>query len=449
MRFRFTPLAALALALLSAFSARADEAKVKITLVPDKATGIYELNEKVTWTVDVVGDRAGLTALPYAVKQDAATVVGSGTLDLTAGPATISGTRAEAGALLVEVMSMDKGKLLPIAMGGAVFAPEKLAAALPAPADFDAFWQEKLRELAEVPPNPKLEPMSLEGVKGAEGMEAFKLTTDNIRGTHMEALLAKPAKEQKYPALLIFNSAGVSALDKGSVLAYAKPGWIVLNVNAHDLPIDEAPEFYKKMKETELKDYLSIGNESRESCYFLRMFLGCVRGIDYVASMPEWDGKTLIITGVSQGGMQSFAAAALSPKVTAMVIDVPSGCDVYGPLATPPRAAGWPPWISKYNPQGKDLAKIKETAGYFDGIYFAERIHCPTIIGVALLDIAARPSGAIAAFNAIPAPTPKQLIVMPLADHYGTGGTQGDFFYTFAHLREAIQKGAAWSLPYH
>jgi len=37
-------------------------------ITPDHSDGVYKPSETVTWTVDVKGDRTGLTALPYKVK---------------------------------------------------------------------------------------------------------------------------------------------------------------------------------------------------------------------------------------------------------------------------------------------------------------------------------------------------------------------------------------------
>ena len=421
-------------------------AEPQFTVTPDHATGVYAPNEKVTWTVDTKADRAGLTALPYKVKKDGQGDAASGTIDLSAGPATISASREEPGALLVSIFSMDKANLLPVVMGGAVISPEKLGPVVPAPEDFDAFWQGKLKELAAVPPNPQLEKVDIAGMKNADGMECDKVTLGNIRGTHVRGVLAKPARDGKFPAMLMVNSAGVGALDKAQVVGYAKAGWIVLNVSAHDLPVDESDAFYKDLKENSMKNYYYIGSEDRETSYFLRMFLGCVRGAEYLASRPDWDGKTLIVTGTSQGGLQSLATAGLYPGITAVMANVPAGCDNYGPLANPPRAFGWPYWFATMGaPQGRDLEKAKKTAGYFDGIYFASRIHCPTLVAVALADIAARPAGVIAAFNAINAP--KELIIMPTSDHHGSGGAQAVFFMTFLKWRDALQKGNPLPLP--
>lgn len=409
------------------------------TVTPNHADGIYAPGEKVTWTVDATGDRAALTALPYKVRRDAAGEVASGTIDLSAGPATISASCPEPGTLQASIFDMDKTKPFPIAMGGAAFAPEKIAPAKPAPADFDAFWQAKLKELAAVAPNPVLEKLSTDGIKNAGGMELYRVTLDNIRNTHVRAILAKPQREGKFPALLILNSAGVGPLDKAGAIAQAKPGWLVLNVSAHDIPVDEADAYYKGLKENALKNYIYIGKESREESYFLRMFLGCVRGAEYLTSRPDWNGTVLVVTGISQGGLQSFATAALSPKVTAVMTMVPAGCDAYGPVANPPRGGSWPYWLVPWANTGKDPEKIKATAGYFDGINFAARIRCPALVAVALLDNAALPTGVIAAYNGVN--SPKKLIIMPTSDHYGQG-SGGIYFTEFFKWKDAIQKGS-------
>ncbi|MEO7933396.1 MAG: acetylxylan esterase [Chthoniobacterales bacterium] len=428
------------------FSSFLQAADPEITVSQDHSDGVYARNEKVTWTFDVKGDRSGLTALPYKVKKDAAGIVLSGTIDLSSGPAVISASREEPGALLTEIYAMDSSKLLPIAMGGAVIAPDEIQPAKSAPDDFDIFWKAKLKELDAVAANPILEAVAVDNIKNAEGVECFKVTLDNIRSTHVRGILAKPAKAGKYPAMLMVNSAGVFGLDKASVIAQAKPGWIVLNVSAHDLPVDEAEGFYKNLKETSLKNYYAIGNEDRETSYFLGMFLGCVRGAEYLASRADWDGKTLIVTGTSQGGLQSLAVAGLFPKISVAMVMVPAGCDNYAPLANPPRGVAWPYWMAKYAQQGKDFAKVQETAGYFDGINFASRIHCPALVAVALLDIAARPAGVIAAYNSMN--TAKKLIIMPTSDHYGQNHGNGPrnlcpYFPEFFAWKEALQKEKA------
>jgi len=418
-----------------------------VAVIPDHENGVYQPNEPITWTVSVTaGERIGLNALPYRVSKDGGkVVVASGTLDLSSGPAKITASRENPGALLAEIKSNDRAKPLPVAYGGAVIAPEKISPVQPAPADFDAFWKEKLSELAKIAPNPKIEKITTEGLKNAEGVDLFRVTLDNIRSTHACGLLARPNKGDKFPAILLVNSAGVGPLDKNMIVGQAKQGWLVLNISAHDIPVDESDLFYKDQKENSLKGYIYIGAENRETSYFLRMFLGCVRGAEYLAARPDWNGKVLAVAGASQGGLQSFATAALYPKITTVLAQVPAGCDVYGPLGNSPHDFSWPYWLANWGKLGRDMEKVRQTAGYFDTIYFAARIRCPALVGVALLDTAARPYGVIAAYNAIT--QPKELIIMPLADHYGSGGSQNAYFAESFKWKQAMQKSEPLPIP--
>jgi cephalosporin-C deacetylase len=406
---------------------------------PDHENGIYGPNEKVTWTVDFTGDRTGLPALAYVVKEDGQVEVGKGTVDVSAGPMTITASRSTPGILVAQIYPAAKTSGYSVAAGGAVIAPDQISLSTPVPADFDAFWQSKLKELAAVPVNPVVAPEDISSIKYTGSIDFYKVMLDNINGTHVYGQMARPKAGKKFPAMLIVQSAGVYPLDKTPVIASAKAGWLVLNIIAHDLPIDEPPDFYNKLKATTLKDYQFIGCDDRDKAYFLRMFLSCVRAVDYLTSRPDWDGKILLVTGGSQGGFQSFATAALCPQITDVAVSVPAGCDLLGPLANPPRAFGWPYWSSSWMPKELDKKKIEETAGYYDGINFAARIHCPTLACVGLIDDTARPTGVIAAYNAIKAP--KELLILPLSDHHGTGNAQAAYWQEFATWRNDLRDG--------
>ena len=85
--------------------------------------------------------------------------------------------------------------------------------------------------------NAKLEPAD----SGNANVEYFKITMDNIRGSHIRGQLARPKRGDKFPAMLIVQWAGVYPLQKGWVSGRATEGWLALNINAHNLPIDEPP----------------------------------------------------------------------------------------------------------------------------------------------------------------------------------------------------------------
>jgi len=403
-----------------------------LTLTPNKPDAIYQPGEKIIWRADVRGDAgATIKQATYVLKRGGGTVIDQGAVNFTAGSASIQTSLKEPGTILAEITATDAGGKVIHALAGAAIAPEKISVSSPCPDDFDTFWKAKLGELATVPENPVLTPQP----GGKPGVSYYKITLDNIRGTHIQGQLARPASGGKFPAMLIVQWAGVYPLQKGSVTDRAAEGWLALNINAHDLPIDEPAAFYDKLLKGSLKDYTAIGNDDREKSYFLRMFLSCYRAAEYLSQRPDWDGRTLVVTGTSQGGLQSFVTAGLNPKVTGLMALVPAGCDPTGDLVG--RKPGWPYWMTKA--AENNLDKVRATSRYFDAVNFAARIKCPALVGLGLIDTTSPPSGVYAAFNQLKGP--KEVIVMPPANHHGDNHTHTAYLNRAADWRAALLKG--------
>ncbi|HEY7087887.1 MAG TPA: acetylxylan esterase [Tepidisphaeraceae bacterium] len=381
----------------------------ELVLTPDHPDGIYQIGEKAVWQVEWKSPTTAPSTVSYTAKQGGLKEIASGTLTL-GHPAAVGGKLDSAGALLVEVKTTGSDGKEYRGVGGAIAQPDAIKPSSPRPDDFDSFWDAKLKELASVPPNPVLQA----GDGGKPGVEYFKITMDNIRGTHIQGQLARPARgaaDQKLPALLIVQWAGVYGLEKGWVTDRAADGWLALNINPHDIPIDQQPEFYKQQLEGPLKNYWEIGNDDRDTSYFLRMYLSCYRAAEYLTSREDWDGKTLVVMGASQGGMQSLMTAAIHPKITAALADVPAGCDMLGPDIG--RAPGFPMWYWKT--EGRDSAKVRNASRYYDVVNFTPQIKCPVLVGIGLLDEVCPPEGCFAATNLIQ--SPKEIHLMPLAQH--------------------------------
>jgi cephalosporin-C deacetylase len=359
-----------------------------LTFTPFHETGIYALGETAGWTVSASAD------LPdpyhYVIKKNNSDIVKSGDLEFTGGHATLEAAVNEPAMLYVEVTSSAAGSR-PMHLGAAV-APEKLQLSAPRPSDFDNFWDGKLKALAAIPINPRLTP----GPTKADGLEFYTVQLDSL-GSHVQGYLAKPAAAGKFPALVIFQYAGVYPLQPKTVTDRAAEGWLAFDVDSHDMPPDQA---------TAPANYNSIGNHDRETSYFLNMYLRDSRAIDYIAGRPDWDGKTIVVMGTSMGGQQSLVAAGLNHKVTALIVNEPSGADSNGDLHE--RKAGYPNWLSS-DPQ------VAQTALYFDTVNFASRIQAAALAAVGFIDTTAPPVGIWTAFNQIAGP--KEMISMVESDH--------------------------------
>ena len=374
----------LALALVCAFVFAAPAQQLSFT--PFHKNGIYDIGEKAGWTV-TQPEAAPVSKYGYVIKKNNADVVQTGTLALSSGTATIEATLGEPAMLYVEVAAD------PLIHLGAAIAPQKLQPSVPRPADFDSFWDAKLRALNATPINPVLTPTATT----AAGVELFTVKLDSL-GSHVQGYLARPAREGKFPALVLYQYAGVYALRPETVTDRAAEGWLAFNVDSHDLAPTEGTGV--------INTYQSIGNTSRETSYFLNMYLRDARALDYIASRPDWDGKTIVVTGTSMGGQQSLVAAGLSPKVTAVLVNEPAGADSNGDLHG--HKAGYPNWPS-------DNPKVMETALYFDTVNFASRIKAPVLAALGFIDTLAPPAGIWIAVNQVPGA--KEVIPMVESDH--------------------------------
>jgi cephalosporin-C deacetylase-like acetyl esterase len=364
----------------------------QLSFTPFNRSGIYDIGERAGWTVTLPQDAAATGNYAYVIKRNNLDIVKTGAIDVSSGSATIEATLSEPAMLYVQVNGPTAGGVPTMTLGAAI-APWKLQPSVPRPADFDVFWEAKLKALGEIPINPVLTPTET----NQAGVELYTVKLDSL-GSHVQGYLAKPGREGKLPALVIFQYAGVYALQPKTVTDRAAEGWLAFDVDSHDIPPSQPAGVSA--------NYASIGNTDKETSYFLNMYLRDARAIDYIRSRPDWDGKTIVVTGVSMGGQQSLAAAGLNSRVTAVIVNEPAGADSNGDLHG--RKAGYPNWPSN-NP------KVMETALYFDTVNFASRIKAPVLAAVGFIDTIAPPAGIWTAVNQVPGL--KEVIPMTESDH--------------------------------
>jgi cephalosporin-C deacetylase-like acetyl esterase len=393
----------LSLILSSAFL----HAQKQLVFTPFHATVIYQLGETAGWTVKPASN-ATCQHFTYTIKKNNKDMIKSGDLDLSSASATIE-TKLDEPAMLMAIVTaacpaaadnsdakVDVSKKDPQheATLGAAIAPQLLKPSVPKPADFDSFWKSKLKLLRKVPINPALTPVPQEN----SAVNLYTVKLDSV-DSHLQGYLATPAKVGKFPALIMYQYAGVYKLNPAGAIKHAEEGWLTLNADSHDIPPTESTGVPT--------DYSKIGNRDRNTSYFLNMYLRDTRAVQYIATRPDWDHKTIVLVGTSMGGQQSLVTAGLNPKrITAVIVNEPSGADTNGNLHG--RQAGYPNWPSDY-PQ------VMQTSLYFDPVNFAPHIKAQTIIAVGFIDTTSPPAGLWTVLNQIPAP--KEMVSMIESDH--------------------------------
>ncbi len=275
---------------------------------------------------------------------------------------------------------------------GAGFEPLKITPA-PEVEDFDAFWDARRKELAQIPMQVlKFEKVKLDDPKYEGVVDCFDVQISCTNGTPVSGLLAIPCNAEpcSLPAYLYVHGAGVRPAFQP--LPWAAHGMIAFNVNAHGLPNCESDEFYKDATKR-LKNYQARVYEKAEDSLFVHMTLRVIRALEFLKSRPEYDGKTLIIHGGSQGGYQSLVGLGLDHDISLAIINAPAMCNLAGALEG--RIPVWPMTVK----QEPEELRNNRNALYCDGASFARRAKGQALFTVGFSDPAATPSSVYAAYN--------------------------------------------------
>ncbi len=391
--------------LVLAFPVWAQEAYT-LNVVPDRADALYHVNETVTFTVSLARGNEPVPAaeVAYVLTNDGSDAVGQGKLALAGAPMQVTGTLDRPGFLrCTATFTGPDGKAV-TAVGGAGIDPLDIKPSLPVPDDFDAFWEGKKAELAKIPMNARLVPVDSPN----ETVECFDLQLDCTGGAPVSGYLARPkgAAGKSLPALLSVHGAGVGSSDKP--VDFAARGMLALDINAHGILNGQPKEYYDALGAGRLRDYPNQGRDSRETCYFLGMYLRLIRAMDFLTAQPEWNGKELIVCGTSQGGGQSIVAAGLDARVTAFAANVPAMCEHTG------RVCGWPRIVPR-DDKGAPDPQVLQAVRYFDAMNFATRTKAEAVFAVGFIDDVCRPTSVYAAYNNVPGK--KRIVNEPKMTH--------------------------------
>ena len=382
-----------------AFTLPAQDAKPPVghvlKVTPDHADALYQAGELVTFKLQLTldGQPVSDADVQWTLTKDGMPPVTNGKAKLVNGSATVTGKLDEPGFLLCRAAFTRPEKKVVTALGGAGIDPLKIKPSLPVPADFDAFWAAQKKLLAAVPVNPRLTP-----VKSPQtGIVAFDLQADAI-GAPVSGYFARPenAKPKSLPVILTVHGAGVRSSGLGGAVGWAKQNFLAMDINAHGLPNGKPDQFYTDLVNGDLKGYSTRGRESRDTVYFRGMFLRLVRALDFLTAQPEWDGRTVVVSGSSQGGYQAIVAAGLDPRVSFFAAGVPAGCDHTG--ITVKRVNGWPKFIPSPSPEQPD-ARVIEAVRYYDAMNFATRTKAGAIFSVGFIDTTCPPTSVYAAYG--------------------------------------------------
>src|SRR5690606_6412845 len=154
-----------------------------------------------------------------------------------------------------------KGKPIKAAVG-AGFSVTEIEPSLPVPDDFDAYWAEQKRQLAEVAADATLTPVD----QANDSIESYDVQVPCPGRPAVSGYFCKPkqAKPKSLPAILWVHGAGVRSSGLATAAKGAAAGMLSMDMNAHGIPNGKPAAYYAELSAGPLRSYRNAGNQSRD-----------------------------------------------------------------------------------------------------------------------------------------------------------------------------------------
>lgn len=403
--------------------------------VPDHADWLYQTGENAK--VEVSFCKYGIPRngeLKYSIGNDMLQPDKHGSVKLKNGRAVINmGTKKTPGFRDMKLSVSLDGKTYEhhIKVG---FSVDKIKPYTQEPQDFRSFWQKNVEELKQVPLSYTKE-LYKDYCTDKIDCYLVKLQIDKM-GHSMYGFLFYPKNAQpgKHPVVLCPPGAGIKTIkDPMRNKYYAENGFVRFEVEIHGLDPRISSETFGEISRA-FNDrnggYLANGLENKDIYYMKHVYVGLVRCIDFLTSLPEWDGKNVAVQGGSQGGALAIIAAGLDSRVTQCVANHPALSDMAG-YAAKGGTGGYPHFCRQ--PQILSNKDCLNTLAYFDVVNFARYVKAPTYLTWGYNDVTCPPTTSYAVWNTLKCT--KESLLTPINEHWTTTETnRGQMEWIKAHL---------------
>lgn len=403
--------------------------------VPDHANWLYQTGENAK--VEVSFCKYGIPRdgeLKYSIGNDMLQPDKHGSVKLKNGRAVINmGTKKTPGFRDMKLSVSLDGKTYEhhIKVG---FSVDKIKPYTQEPQDFRSFWQKNVEELKQVPMSYTKE-LYKDYCTDKIDCYLVKLQIDKM-GHSMYGFLFYPKNAQpgKHPVVLCPPGAGIKTIkDPMRNKYYAENGFVRFEVEIHGLDPRISSETFGEISRA-FNDrnggYLANGLENKDLYYMKHVYVGLVRCIDFLTSLPEWDGKNVAVQGGSQGGALAIIAAGLDSRVTQCVANHPALSDMAG-YAAKGGTGGYPHFCRQ--PQILSNKDCLNTLAYFDVVNFARYVKAPTYLTWGYNDVTCPPTTSYAVWNTLKCT--KESLLTPINEHWTTTETnRGQMEWIKAHL---------------
>ncbi|MCS6995127.1 MAG: acetylxylan esterase [Anaerolineales bacterium] len=269
----------------------------------------------------------------------------------------------------------------------------------PEPADFDLFWQKTLAEAHQHPLNARFEPIE----SGLKVIQAFDVTFNGYGGQPIKGWFLLPRETREpLPVIVEFIGYGGGRNLPNDWLGWAAAGYahFVMDTRGQGSSWSrgDTPDPEPEGSNPQIPGFMTRGILKPETYYYRRVFTDAVRAIEAARSHPLADPTRVAVTGGSQGGGITLAAAGLVPDVAIAMPDVPFLCHFRRAV----ELVDSDPYneIARFCKIHRDkIEAVFHTLSYFDGMNFAARARAAALFSVGLMDTICPPSTVFAAYN--------------------------------------------------
>jgi cephalosporin-C deacetylase len=288
-------------------------------------------------------------------------------------------------------------------------------------ADFDLFWKLTLDEARMFPLNVTFEKVDY----GLVAQETFDVTFNGFGGQPIKGWFILPKQRgEKVPCVVEFIGYGGGRNFPIDWLLWSSTGYAHFIMDTRGQggtwSTGDTPDLYAEGGSPQFPGSMTKGILDPKHYFYRRVFTDAVRAIEAARSNPAVDATQIAVTGGSQGGGISIAAAGLVPDVAVAMPDVPFLCHYRRATEI---SDGYPyKEIAEFcHAQRDKIDVVFNTLSYFDGVNFAGRAKAKALFSTALMDQICPPSTVFAAYNHW-AGGEKDIKVYPYNGHEG-GGT--------------------------
>lgn len=382
---------------------------VDILLAANHPDWNYKLNEDATIKISVLryGSPVENIEIEYQYGPEQLAPEKKGTLQLNNGVGEINiGTMKVPGFRQLKIQTKIDGYIYKNEIKAA-YAPFEIKPTVNFPKDFEAFWEKAKAENSKIPMDAVV---THKPELSTATVDVYLVRLQNYKlGQYFYGYLSKPKDNKKHPVL--FNPPGAGVKKIVPLPSFADQGFISFTTEIHGVSPEITETDFQEMRK-KLGDYWAINLSDKDNYYYKSVYLGCVRAIDFLTSLPEFDQKNVVVTGGSQGGALTMVTAGIDERVNYIAAFYPALCDNSGYLYK--RAGGWPSMFSdKY--QNNSPEKIK-TMEYYDVVNFAKKIKAAGFYSAGYNDNTCPPSSTLAAFNSVNAV--KEIVITPISAHW-------------------------------